>query len=92
MQSVILKVSINPDNFPFIWDRINDIVQLLDEMYVHQDLDRFTYINVLEKLYSIKDYLQFIEALCKKKEKFKCPSVNEFPEEEFLEISKKFFL
>lgn len=92
MQSVILKVSINPDNFPFIWDRINDIVQLLDEMYVHQDLDRFTYINVLEKLYSIKDYLQFMEAITKKGNKKSLLSTSDFTEEEFLEISKKFFL
>lgn len=92
MQSVDLHITLNPDKFPFIWDRINDIVLLLDEMLKYGDLDRYTYAITLEKLYAIKDFLLFASQLCSMQMKTVHEDIEEVSEEEFKNAIEKYFL
>lgn len=92
MQSVDLHISLNPDKFPFIWDRINDIVLLLDELLKYGDLDRYTYAIILEKLYAIKDFLLFASQLCSMQSKTEHEDIEEVSEVEFQNAIEKYFL
>lgn len=92
MQSVDLHITLNPDKFPFIWDRINDIVLLLDELLKYGDLDRYTYAITLEKLYAIKDFLLFAAQLCSMQSKTEHEDIEEVSEVEFQNAIEKYFL
>lgn len=92
MQSVDLHITLNPDKFPFIWDRINDIILLLDEMLKFGDLDRYTYAITLEKLYAIKDFLLFSSQLCAMKSRTPHDDIEEVSDDAFKDAIVKYFL
>lgn len=87
----ITKINIDTTQFPFIWDRINDFVVFFDQLLKRGSLDLLTYTFLVEKLYSIRDYLQYLEQLSKLSDR-KGVDIDELPEEDFLHIAEKYFL